>query len=81
MGDVSSKPYFIRAIYEWCSDCGYTPYLSVKVDDQAVSFTPDELGRPLLALSPDFQRIEASWSVPAAPPEDTDAETEAPLPT
>jgi stringent starvation protein B len=34
MADVSTKPYFIRAIYEWCSDCGYTPYLSVKVDDR-----------------------------------------------
>ena len=33
MADVSTKPYFIRAIYEWCSDCGYTPYLSVKVDE------------------------------------------------
>ena len=33
MADVSTKPYFIRAIYEWCSDCGYTPYLSVRVDD------------------------------------------------
>jgi len=34
MPDVSTKPYFIRAIYEWCSDCGYTPYLSVRVDDR-----------------------------------------------
>ena len=33
MSDVSTKPYFIRAIYEWCSDCGYTPYLSVRVDE------------------------------------------------
>jgi stringent starvation protein B len=33
MPDVSTKPYFIRAIYEWCSDCGFTPYLSVKVDE------------------------------------------------
>ncbi|MEO6563701.1 MAG: ClpXP protease specificity-enhancing factor [Nitrosospira sp.] len=30
----STKPYLIRAIYEWCSDNGYTPYLSVKVDAQ-----------------------------------------------
>ncbi len=22
----------LRAIYEWCTDCGYTPYLAVKVD-------------------------------------------------
>ena len=34
MADVSTKPYFIRAIYEWCSDCGYTPYLSVRVDEK-----------------------------------------------
>jgi stringent starvation protein B len=33
MPEVSTKPYFIRAIYEWCSDCGFTPYLSVKVDE------------------------------------------------
>jgi stringent starvation protein B len=34
MAEVSTKPYFIRAIYEWCSDCGFTPYLSVKVDER-----------------------------------------------
>ncbi len=34
MPEVSTKPYFIRAIYEWCSDCGYTPYLSVRVDER-----------------------------------------------
>ena len=33
MNTVTTKPYLIRAIYEWCSDCGHTPYLSVKVDD------------------------------------------------
>lgn len=33
MAEISTKPYFIRAIYEWCSDSGLTPYLSVKVDD------------------------------------------------
>ncbi len=32
MADLSTKPYLIRAIYEWCADCGFTPYLSVKVD-------------------------------------------------
>ncbi|HZZ94678.1 MAG TPA: ClpXP protease specificity-enhancing factor [Usitatibacter sp.] len=34
MADVSTKPYLIRAIYEWCSDCGFTPYLSVRVDER-----------------------------------------------
>ena len=32
MGEKSTKPYLIRAIHEWCSDCNFTPYLSVKVD-------------------------------------------------
>lgn len=32
MSDKSTKPYLIRAIYEWCMDNGYTPYLSVVVD-------------------------------------------------
>jgi stringent starvation protein B len=34
MAEVSTKPYFIRAVYEWCSDCGFTPYLSVKIDER-----------------------------------------------
>jgi stringent starvation protein B len=29
---VTTKPYLIRAIYEWCVDEGFTPYLSVLVD-------------------------------------------------
>ena len=29
----SSKPYLIRAIHEWCVDQGYTPYMTVIVDD------------------------------------------------
>ena len=32
MADVSTKPYLMRAIYDWCVDSGYTPYLTVTVD-------------------------------------------------
>jgi len=32
MSDISTKPYLLRAIYEWCTDSGHTPYLAVKVD-------------------------------------------------
>jgi stringent starvation protein B len=28
---VSTKPYFVRAIFEWCVDQGLTPYLTVVV--------------------------------------------------
>ena len=30
----STKPYLIRAIHEWCSDNGLTPYLAVSVNGQ-----------------------------------------------
>jgi stringent starvation protein B len=33
MAEVSTKPYLIRAIHEWCSDSGYTPYIAVVADD------------------------------------------------
>lgn len=32
---VSTKPYLVRAIYEWCADSGFTPYLVVAVDLRA----------------------------------------------
>jgi stringent starvation protein B len=31
MPDLSTKPYLIRAIYEWCNDSGFTPYIAVAV--------------------------------------------------
>ncbi len=33
MSEPSTKPYLIRAIFEWCADAGYTPYLAVQVDE------------------------------------------------
>jgi stringent starvation protein B len=30
---TSTRPYLIRALYEWCSDNGLTPYIAVKVDE------------------------------------------------
>lgn len=30
--EISTKPYLMRAIYEWCADSGLTPYLAVAVD-------------------------------------------------
>ena len=32
MTEISTKPYMLRAIYEWCTDNGYTPYIAVKVN-------------------------------------------------
>lgn len=30
----STKPYLLRAIWEWCSDNGLTPYIAVQVDSR-----------------------------------------------
>jgi stringent starvation protein B len=32
MSEISTKPYLLRALYEWCTDSGYTPHIAVKVD-------------------------------------------------
>ncbi|MGB6241378.1 MAG: ClpXP protease specificity-enhancing factor [Castellaniella sp.] len=36
MQETSTKPYLIRALHEWCTDNGYTPYLVVTVDANTV---------------------------------------------
>ena len=32
MIETTTKPYLLRAIYEWCTDNGHTPYLVAMVD-------------------------------------------------
>lgn len=34
MAETPTKPYLLRALYEWCTDNGYTPHLAVRVDDR-----------------------------------------------
>jgi stringent starvation protein B len=36
MGETSTKPYLIRALHEWCTDNGYTPYVVVQVDEHTL---------------------------------------------
>lgn len=33
---TSTRPYLLRALYEWCSDNGFTPHVAVAVDDSVV---------------------------------------------
>jgi len=52
VSELSTRPYLIRAIYEWCVDSAYTPYLAVKVNDQTevpVAYVKD--GEIVLSLS------------------------------
>jgi stringent starvation protein B len=55
--DASTTPYLIRAIWEWCVDNGFTPYIAVKVD--AATRVPMEYvrnGEIVLNISPDATR-------------------------
>ena len=31
---TSTRPYLIRALYEWCTDNGFTPYVAVLVNER-----------------------------------------------
>ena len=53
MPEVSAKPYLVRALFDWCNDCGYTPYVTVAVSEQVV--VPAEYvkdGEIVLNISP-----------------------------
>ena len=52
MPELSTKPYLIRAIYEWCADSSFTPYLNVKVDQNTrVPFEYVKNGEIVLSMS------------------------------
>jgi len=36
MSETSTKPSLLRALYEWCTDNGYTPYIVVAVDTKTI---------------------------------------------
>ena len=57
VSDLSTKPYLIRAIYDWCADSGFTPYLAVRVNGQTrvpTAYIKD--GEIVLNLSTDAVR-------------------------
>jgi len=52
VSELSTRPYLIRAIYEWCVDSALTPYLAVKVNEHTevpLAYVKD--GEIVLSLS------------------------------
>lgn len=51
---TSSRPYLIRALYEWIVDNGLTPYLLVNAEAEGVGVPRDfvESGKIILNISP-----------------------------
>lgn len=57
MKDLSTRPYLIRAIYEWCVDSGLTPYLAVHPDEHTeVPYSHVKDGQIVLNLSAEAVR-------------------------
>lgn len=57
MKEAPTTPYLIRAIWEWCVDNGFTPYIAVKVD--SATRVPMEYvrnGEIVLNIGPDATR-------------------------
>ena len=50
----STRPYLLRALFEWCMDAGFTPYLAVQADETVqVPLEFVKNGEIVLNISPD----------------------------
>jgi stringent starvation protein B len=57
MRELPTKPYLIRAIYDWCVDAGATPYVTVQVDERSrVPMEYVKQGQIVLNVGPDATR-------------------------
>jgi stringent starvation protein B len=50
----STRPYLIRALHDWCTDNGYTPYLAVFVD-ASVDVPPEYVKNGEIVLNVGFE--------------------------
>lgn len=73
MGETSTKPYLLRALHEWCTDNGYTPYITVQVDehtrvpmahvrDGQITLNVGALATNKLVLGNEFIEFQARFS-------------------
>lgn len=73
MGETSTKPYLLRALHEWCTDNGYTPYITVHVDehtrvpvahirDGQITLNVGTLATNRLVLGNEFIEFQARFS-------------------
>jgi stringent starvation protein B len=55
---TSTRPYLIRALYEWCTDNGLTPHLAVRVDG-SVQVPPEYVKQGEIVLNISFDATSA----------------------
>lgn len=57
--DISLRPYFIRAVYQWCVDRGHTPHLAANWGEGSSPGVPARLvqeGKIVFNISPEAVR-------------------------
>ncbi len=64
----STKPYLIRALHQWCTDFGFTPFLAVFVDERVE--VPMEFVKNKYMLGDEFSMLDVAiaprcgaWSI------------------
>ncbi len=57
-GGTSTRPYLIRALHEWCTENGFTPYIAVQVD-AAVRVPPEYVKNGEIVLNVGFEATSA----------------------
>src|SRR3954463_1901200 len=55
---TSTRPYLIRALHDWCTDNGFTPYIAVFVDD-AVRVPKEYVKNNEIVLNVGFEATSA----------------------
>jgi len=55
---TSTRPYLIRALHEWCTENGFTPYLAVHVD-ASVRVPPEYVKNGEIVLNVGFEATSA----------------------
>ena len=55
---TSTRPYLIRALHDWCTDNGFTPYIAVFVDD-AVQVPREYVKNNEIVLNVGFEATSA----------------------
>ena len=58
---TSTRPYLIRALYEWCTDNGFTPYVAVRVKDGEIVLNISYDATSSLQLGNDFIEFKARF--------------------
>ena len=66
MSEQSAKPFLVRALYEWCVEQGYTPYLAVRVGP--TTRVPIEFVKTACTLKVQHVRTRGRLEFPLNPP-------------